>query len=662
MPVPRIGSPLHPRRVLLIGWDAADWRFIDPLIEQGLMPTTAALRARGASGPLASTQPMLSPILWNSIATGHRPDRHGICGFTEPDPQGRGVRPVASTSRRCKAIWNILTQSGLRSHTVGWYASHPAEPIAGTMVSDRLEFLAGEGPLAPLRPGCVHPTERTEELSHCRVHPSELDASAILPFVPDAAALAQRPGHRLGRLAGLIAQSATIHSIATRLISQDDWEFAAVYFEGIDRFGHEFMEFHPPRMPQVDPAEFEAYRHCMVGIHRFHDMMLETLLAIAGEGTAVVLLSDHGYESGDRRPDPTSAAVGPVDWHRPHGIFLAAGPGIRAGARLYGGTILDLAPTLLAMLGLPAGSDMPGRVLAEVLDGLEAPPRIGSWDEVPGDSGMHPPDLRIDAAESREALRQLVELGYIEAPSGDEDAAAREAASANSLHLAISQADAGRHAEAIATIESLDDKARGSLPTRTLLASCLLGAGRLGDAEAVLASIPEGDPKAESLRANLEVSRGDAEAALRRLVRLRDASVGGERLSNRIGSILASLGRHEEAEAAFQAALREEPQDPAALAGAGRARLALGDPEAALGLLLHSASLAFHAPATHLAIGRAHLALGDPAAAIEAIEASLRQAPGWPAASSLLAEVRAAALPADSRPDRGASPPEGAPS
>ena len=54
-----------PKRVLLVGWDAADWQMIHPLIEQGLMPTTAALMERGAWGNLATLRPILSPILWN---------------------------------------------------------------------------------------------------------------------------------------------------------------------------------------------------------------------------------------------------------------------------------------------------------------------------------------------------------------------------------------------------------------------------------------------------------------------------------------------------------------------------------------------------------------------------------------------------------------------
>ena len=99
---------------------------IDPLLQSGQMPALARLIKGGLRGNLATLAPVLSPMLWTSIATGKRADKHGICGFTEPLPDAVGIGPVRSTSRKCKAIWNILSQSGLKSNIVGWYATHPA--------------------------------------------------------------------------------------------------------------------------------------------------------------------------------------------------------------------------------------------------------------------------------------------------------------------------------------------------------------------------------------------------------------------------------------------------------------------------------------------------------------------------------------------------------
>jgi predicted AlkP superfamily phosphohydrolase/phosphomutase len=69
----------------------------------------------GAAGQIATLHPPLSPMLWTSIATGKRPFKHGIHGFTEPAPDGGGIRPITNLSRKCKALWNILSQNDLRS-------------------------------------------------------------------------------------------------------------------------------------------------------------------------------------------------------------------------------------------------------------------------------------------------------------------------------------------------------------------------------------------------------------------------------------------------------------------------------------------------------------------------------------------------------------------
>ena len=98
------------KKVLLIGWDAADWKVINPLIEAGEMPALEGLINEGVMGNLATLEPSFSPMLWTSIATGMRPHKHGVLGFVEPDSSGLKVRPVSVVSRKVKAIWNILMQ------------------------------------------------------------------------------------------------------------------------------------------------------------------------------------------------------------------------------------------------------------------------------------------------------------------------------------------------------------------------------------------------------------------------------------------------------------------------------------------------------------------------------------------------------------------------
>ena len=97
------------------------------------MPHLAQLIARGVRANLSTIYPPLSPMVWTSIATGKRPYKHGILGFSEPTEDGMGIRPVSNLGRKAKAFWNILNQNGKRAIVVGWWPSHPAEPLQGAM-------------------------------------------------------------------------------------------------------------------------------------------------------------------------------------------------------------------------------------------------------------------------------------------------------------------------------------------------------------------------------------------------------------------------------------------------------------------------------------------------------------------------------------------------
>ena len=141
--VTRINPPQR-RKVLLIGWDAADWKVIHPLMDGGKMPALKHLVETGSSGNLASLDPPMSPIMWTSIATGMTADKHGVLGFTQPRADGKGVQPVLASSRKVKALWNILMQSGLKTHVIGWWPSHPAEKLNGVSISNFYHRVSGQ--------------------------------------------------------------------------------------------------------------------------------------------------------------------------------------------------------------------------------------------------------------------------------------------------------------------------------------------------------------------------------------------------------------------------------------------------------------------------------------------------------------------------------------
>ena len=296
-------NPSSPR-VLLLGWDAADWKIIRPLLAAGQMPHLANLMARGVHGNHATIYPALSPPLWTSIATGKRPPKHGILGFSEPTGDGRGIRPCSILSRTTKALWNILAQEGKRSVVVGWWPSYPAEPIPVAMVSNHFQQVSDdpEAALPPIPPGVVSPARLIEELYDLRVRPAEIPGEMLRLFVPRFDEVDQEHDKSLHDLARILAETISIHAAATELLEQESWDFAAVYFDTIDHASHRFMQFHPPRREGTPEREFELYREVVANVYRHHDAMLGRYLQLAGPDAHVLVISDHGFHSDSFRP------------------------------------------------------------------------------------------------------------------------------------------------------------------------------------------------------------------------------------------------------------------------------------------------------------------------------------------------------------------------
>lgn len=701
------------RRVLLIGWDAADWKVIHPLVDAGKMPHLASLIEGGICGNLATLQPVLSPMLWTSIATGKRPYKHGIHGFSEPDPVTGGIRPVTNLSRRTKAVWNILNQNELRTVTIGWWPSHPAEELSrGVMVSNDYQRAPEADPADwPMKPGTVHPAKLGPVLAGCRVHPAALTEAQIREFLPGLEDMSREDLDRAERdprvqsLLKIVADASSIHA-AAKLLMHAPWDFMGVYYDAIDHFGHAFMKYHPPRRDHVDEWDFRVFGHCLEAGYLFHDRMLGELLALGGEDLTVILMSDHGFHPDHLRPRviPREPA-GPAVEHRQFGIFAAKGPDLRRDERIYGASVLDVCPTLLHLFGLAVGEDMDGKVLLDLYE--DEPPvveRVSSWDDVPGDHGMHPPDRQISAADSKAALDQLVALGYIDKPDEDRAKAIEQTVRELDYNLAQAYLDGGLYREAIAILERLYAAwpmehrfgyqlaigyQRISRPADLRTTVTTLIQRRLAEAEEAIKELHELSPDSEDdadgaeppspmaqlrdrkirdliaksrpnlftvryLEAFADYADKQYETALARLGRLE--SDFGSRLLGTIlrGEILQRLKRWQESRLAFEEALAIDPETPAALIGLARTDLAERRFESAAIRARTSLGLLFFQPRAHYLHGLALYRAGHWEEAEVAFQICVTQAPLFAAAHRMLAEIarrhrRDAALSASRR-------------
>jgi len=665
------------KKVLLVGWDAADWKVINPLLDQGLMPTLEDFVNHGVMGNIATLRPILSPMLWNSIATGKRADKHGILGFMEPDPQTGGVRPVTSTSRKVRALWNILSAQGRKAHVLGWFAGHPAEPINGISVSDLFPYAVGPREKEwPLPPGAVHPESLRDTFAKLRMHPAEVSEAAILPWIPRAAEIDQEKDKGLQSFAKILSENCSIHNAATWILQNEEWDFLAVYYNGIDHFCHGFMHFHPPQMEGIPNDKFEIYKDVVNGAYRFHDMMLETLLQLAGPDVTVILVSDHGFHSDHLRPTgiPNEPA-GPAIQHRPFGIVCMKGEHIKQDERIYGATLLDVTPTVLTLFGLPVGEDMDGRVLVQAFDQTPEITRIKSWEDERGNFGMHPADLRMDPAAAQAVLQQFVALGYIQEPSEDQAKAVEIAVREQHYNLAGMYLDSRRPHEALPLLEDLWKKWPDQARFAQQLAQCYLVLRRRAEAKAILQQLIDNPPKpeprkkkgeeaipaekqveaaagpakpdgpppprpwADLLMGIIQFEEGDMDAALASLLKAESFDPRLPDLHLRIGEVYLRQRRSDDAERAFQRALDIDGDSPAAHLGLAMVHLRKRRNEEAAEQALQAVGLQHFLPMGHFYLGVALARLGHRERAALAFETSLTMLPGLLAAHRWLAAL-----------------------
>ena len=632
------------RRVLLVGWDGADWDHIDPLLEKGWMPTLNGIIENGVMANLATMKPVLSPMLWNTIATGKLPDQHGIHGFMEPDPSRRSARPVTSLSRKVKAIWNILSQVGLKSNVISWWASHPAEPINGTVVTNNFVHIKRQKGGLQVADGTIHPAERIADLARFKVFPDELTDQDLLPFIPEAARIDQTKDKRLLQCATVLSHCASVQAVATAIMHDDDWDFTAIYFDAIDHFCHSFMPFAPPQMNGISDEDFLIYKEVINSAYRFHDMMLKAVCDLAGEDATVIVCSDHGFLSGSKRPTFISREpAGPADWHRDHGILAIKGPGIKKDERIYGAGIIDITPTLLSIFGLPIGEDMRGRPLTAAFVSPPAIETIPSWDEVPGNSGMHPADRELAAEDAEELRKQFVALGYVE-DHGDDRAKAHDAAQVEmEYNLARVFVSTRRPESALPYLLSLIQKRPWEERFIVHLARCLFDCGYFHHVKSLLdEAFPDRrvmPPVMTLLLARTMLHLGDVEEANR----LQDVLNRADRVSADVYIELGHMNLRRQdnvaAESAFNRALELDPGRATAHEGLARAALRQHRNEYAADAALSAVSLLHHLPGAHFTLGAALARLGVFDRAAQAFETALQMRPSMIKAHRWLARI-----------------------
>lgn len=432
--------------IVLLGVDGLEWDVVLPLRARGRLPHLSSLMARGVAGELDTLTPTLSPVVWTTVATGKTSAKHGIHHFALQRPDGT-TRLFTNADRRTAALWNVLSDRGRRVAVVGWWMTYPVERVNGVMVAQtnttaQIDTSAGrqvwKGTLVRGVPGQVYPPERQGEmLAILEAVERDLPRLTARIFGAETAPRTEFGRRLWSNCLWAFRADATYARIALGLAREEPpFDVLLVYLGGPDVVGHRFWRYMRPDLYRHPPAaeEVASLGGVIEDYYAYVDEILGELVAAAGPGATIMVVSDHGMTPVNReaRFDPDAPPADINSGHHldaPPGVFVAAGPLIRVPSSGPGdlgppadrdglpriGSVLDLTPTILTMLGIPVGLDMDGVVLWDLLgEGSRAaqPPAVATHDTTEFLAARAHGSAPRDPGE-RERIEQLRSLGYL---------------------------------------------------------------------------------------------------------------------------------------------------------------------------------------------------------------------------------------------------------
>jgi len=385
-------EPAEPRRrVVLVGVDGLSPELLREALA-GRLPTLARLVRAGASGALAPVGPLDPPSLWTSVVTGKRPREHGVKGFSqyrllgsprhfELLPRGAAVGvlerlglvtrlPVTAASRRSKALWNDLNAFAVHAGVVRLFGTHPAEPVQGFVLSNYFHLLA-QDPVSASE--ALHPKDLLAELRARAVGRGDVDANLLSRFL-DVGLADARPAldWRRELLDRALGPDLSYWRAGQVLRAAYDPPFFALYAGGLDVVGHAFLRYaRPEAFGDVPDADARRYGRVMAAYTELVAERLAELASALRPDELMLVVSTYGLQ-----PEPPwRRALAPLlggsrsgAVHAGPGVVLVLGAGVRKGAAPAAASLLDIAPTVLYLMGLPLGRDMEGRVLFELFE------------------------------------------------------------------------------------------------------------------------------------------------------------------------------------------------------------------------------------------------------------------------------------------------------
>ena len=396
------GAGLEGGHVTILAVDGASLDYIAQRVADGRLPGFGRLLEGGVSLYLETVRPTQPAPVWTSVASGKYPPQTGVRAAARYD-YGRSdeaiellpdycfsqalvhfglLRAVGyhSSAVRARPLWTILSSQRVSAGVIGWPVTAPASPLRGFLITD--EF----------RPGPVPDGAPSDVVSGLAAAggaagadgasgPSAAGPTADSPNVASSVAMFGGPAEAVLRASAVAGGPLAVHAgtVDDPPLARDAWRreiavqlrdeyrprLLAVRYEGLDRAGHLYLRDARPRAFGGSGQNGEARLAAILDRHyAFVDAEIAQAVDTMGPDDVLLVVSGFGMEPIGLGKRVLARVLGQPDVpgsheDAPDGFLLAYGAPMRSGrARL--GSIVDLAPTVLYLLGLPVARDMDG--------------------------------------------------------------------------------------------------------------------------------------------------------------------------------------------------------------------------------------------------------------------------------------------------------------
>ena len=276
--------------ILFLGLDGASPEVCTLMVARSELPTLAALMEQGWSSRMETYIPTVSPLIWNSMATGKSWLRLGI----HLADMKRGFR---GTMLEPAPVWRVASHGGKRVAVLNWWLTWPAEELNGHVLSDRAPYYLFDPPEELRKTRLTWPNQWIDLLEGLRRPKADageiIEAFGLDPAMRDEIVAAE--GY--GEVQEHLARDKIVLQAARELIETDLPDFTAVLVRGLDVTQHGYW-------PNPGGTGVAANSAVVGGAYRYYDRRLGELVELFFASDCQDLPPDTPRPAPEPPPDP----------------------------------------------------------------------------------------------------------------------------------------------------------------------------------------------------------------------------------------------------------------------------------------------------------------------------------------------------------------------